>query len=215
MYCMVVTLHVTLVNTNNAVHNQWKCYINVACNMDVLRVLLIYLHSPSGTVRRWESCIYVTGYWKTDHVRTFGQLLFIGPANSHTHTLPVHCCINGLSWLVCFSRHGFADHVKSRLRQWDPWRALDGRYGSDIHPCIGETSLKALQLCLGLWLALLGHIATPNGPIGGLTHLRLPTRPLHLPHPLPPTPLYMQSVILQQLWKKVAQNPAVLASYYR
>ena len=42
-------------------------------------------------------CLYVTGYWKTDHVRTFGQLLFIGPANSHTHTLPVHCCINGLS----------------------------------------------------------------------------------------------------------------------
>ena len=39
----------------------------------------------------------VTGYWKTDHVRTFGQLLFIGPANSHTHTLLVHCCINGLS----------------------------------------------------------------------------------------------------------------------
>ena len=41
--------------------------------------------------------LYVTEYWKTDHVRTFGQLLFIGPANSHTHTLPVHCCINGLS----------------------------------------------------------------------------------------------------------------------
>ena len=103
---------------------------------------------------------YVTGYWKTDHVltnltsgygpRTFGQLLFIGPANSHTHTLPVYCCINGLSRLVCFSRHGFADHVKSRLRQWDPWRALDGRHGSGIHPCIGETSLKAHQSCLGL-----------------------------------------------------------------
>ena len=41
--------------------------------------------------------INVTEYWKNDHVRTFGQLLFIGPANSHTHTLPVHCCINGLS----------------------------------------------------------------------------------------------------------------------
>ena len=40
---------------------------------------------------------YVTEYWKTDHLRTFGQLLFIGPANSHTHTLPVHCCITGLS----------------------------------------------------------------------------------------------------------------------
>ena len=40
---------------------------------------------------------YVTEHWKTDHVHTFGQLLFIGPTNSHTHTLPVHCCINGLS----------------------------------------------------------------------------------------------------------------------
>ena len=28
-------------------------------------------------------------------------------ANSHTHTLPVHCCITRLSWLVCFSRAGF------------------------------------------------------------------------------------------------------------
>ena len=127
---------------------------------------------------------YVTEYWKTDHVRTFGQLLFIGPANSHSHTLPVHCCINGLSWLVCFSRHGFADRVKSRLRQWDPWRALDGRYGSDIHPCVGETSLKALQSCLGLWLALLGLIATPNSPVGRCN----PPPASHPPHPPPTRP---------------------------
>ena len=92
----------------------------------------------------------MTGYWKTDHNVTLGQLHFIGPANSHTHALSMHCCITGLSWLVCFSRAGFADRVKSQLRQWDPWRALDGRYGSDIHPCVGETSLKALQSCLGL-----------------------------------------------------------------
>ena len=39
----------------------------------------------------------VTGYWKTDRVHTFGQLHFIGPANSHAHTLPVHYYINGLS----------------------------------------------------------------------------------------------------------------------
>ena len=145
----------------------------------------------------WAMPLYVTGYWKTDHVRTFGQLLFIGPANSQTHTLPVHHCINGLSWLVYFSRPGFADHVKSRLRQWDPWRALDGRYGSDIHPCVSETSLKALQSCLGLWLALLGLIATPNSPIGKCN----PPPASHLPPP--PTPLYMQSVILQWLWKKL------------
>ena len=60
------------------------------------------------------------------------------------------CTVALMGLLVCFSRAGFADHVKLRLRQWDPWRVLDGRYGSDIHPCVGETSLKALQSCLGL-----------------------------------------------------------------
>ena len=157
--------------------------------------------------------VYVTGYWKTDHVRTFGQLLFIGPANSHTHTLPVHCCINGLSWLVCFSRHGFADHVKSRLRQWDPWRALGGRHGSGIHPCIGETSLKAHQSCLDLWPALLGHIATPNGPVGAFNPPPASHPP---PPPTPPThPLIHAICDITVVVKKVAQNPAVLASYYR
>ena len=41
--------------------------------------------------------LYVTGYWKTDHNVTLGQLHFIGPANSHTHALSMHCCITGLS----------------------------------------------------------------------------------------------------------------------
>ena len=136
-------------------------------------------------------------------------MLFIDPANSHTHTLPVHCCINGLSWLVCFSRHGFADHVKSRLRQWDPWRALDGRHGSGIHPCIaiGETSLKAHQSCLGLWPALLGHIATPNGPVGGFN---LP--PASHPPPPPMHPLIHAIRDITVVVKKVAQNPAVHVS---
>ena len=34
--------------------------------------------------------IFVTGYWKTDHNVTLGQLHFIGPANSHTHALSMH-----------------------------------------------------------------------------------------------------------------------------
>ena len=41
--------------------------------------------------------LYVTGYWKTDHNVTLGQLHFIGPANSHTHALSMHCRITGLS----------------------------------------------------------------------------------------------------------------------
>ena len=93
-----------------------------------------------------EPEVYVTGYWKTDHVHTFGQLLFIGPTDSHTHTLSMHYCNTRLSCLVCFSRADFADHVKSRLRQWDPWRALDRRYGSDIHPCVSEMSHRPSRL---------------------------------------------------------------------
>ena len=69
---------------------------------------------------------YVTGYWKTDRNVTFGLFHFIGPADSHTHTLPVHCCIDRPSWLACFSRAGFANYVKSRLEQWGPWKAPDG-----------------------------------------------------------------------------------------
>ena len=44
----------------------------------------------------------------------------------------------------------------------------------------------------------------------GLTRLRLPTRPLHPPHPLICAIRYITVVV-----KKVAQNPAVLASYNR
>ena len=71
----------------------------------------------------------VTGFWKTSHNVTLGQLHFLGPANSHTHTLSMHCCNTRLSRLVCFSRADFTDHVKPQLRQWEPWRGLDGRYG--------------------------------------------------------------------------------------
>ena len=150
----------------------------------------------------------MTGYWKTDHNVTFGQLHFIGPVNSHTHALSMHRCIIGLGWLVCFSRADFAKCVKSRLRQWDPWRALDGRYGSDIHPCtcVGESLLRpsSTKSCQGLWPALFGLIATPNSLIGRYNPSLAshppppPIHPLHLPHPL-----YVQSVILQWLWKKL------------
>ena len=150
---------------------------------------------------------YVTGYWKTDYNVTLGQLHFIGPANSHTRALSMHWCITGLSWLVCFSRAGFADRVKSRLRQWDPWRALNGRCESDIHPCVGETSLKALQSCLGLWLALLGLMATPNSPVGRC----------NAPPASPPTrpPSYTCNPWYYNCCEKFAKNSAVLASYYR
>ena len=53
-----------------------------------------YAYSYAGIIG-WS--LFVTGYWKTDHIVTLGQLQFIGPANSHTHALSMHHCIIGLS----------------------------------------------------------------------------------------------------------------------
>ena len=131
------------------------------------------------------------------------------------YTLPIHCCIDGLRWLVCFSGVGFADHVKSWLIQWGPWRALYGRKWSDIHPCISEASLKALQVCLDPWLLVLGPIATPSNHIGGYnpplaSHSPLTSTPPPTAHPSPYYAIHYITVVV----KKFAQNPAVLASYY-
>ena len=66
-------------------HYTYVLYLEAICQIQTSEFATVFCY------------IYVTGYWKTNHVLTFGQLLFIGPDNSHTHTLPVPCCINGLS----------------------------------------------------------------------------------------------------------------------
>ena len=73
-------------------------------------VLGRYLHQANPPCPRFNYYIYVTGFAKTDHNVTLGQLHFIGPANSRTRTVPMYCCIDGLS---CFSGAVFANHVKS------------------------------------------------------------------------------------------------------
>ena len=88
---------------------------------------------------------YVTGFWKTDRNVTLGLFHFIGPANGYTHTLHIHTAIIRLGWLVCFSRVTFADPVNSWLEQWDPWRALHGRHGCEIHPRDAETSITPFK----------------------------------------------------------------------
>ena len=57
--------------------------------------------------------------------------------------------------------------------------------GVKFTPVIGqEASINAIQVCLGLWLALLGSIASPNGPNGGFN---LPPASHTPPPPTPPT----------------------------
>ena len=70
-----------------------------------------------------------------------------------------------------------------------------------------EMSLRPSRLS-GLYLALLGLVATPHSPTrryNSLLSAHPPQHPLHLP-----TPLYMPLIILEWLWRTVAQNPAVL-----
>ena len=86
--------------------------------------------------------IYVTGFWKTNRNVTLGLFYFIGPTNGYTFTLHIYSSITRLGWLVCFSRKSFVDSVNLQLRQWDPWRALHGRHGSEIHLSDRETSLR-------------------------------------------------------------------------
>ena len=45
-------------------------------------------------------CTCVTVFWKTDQIVTQGLFHYIGPANSYTHTLPIHSAITRLDWLV-------------------------------------------------------------------------------------------------------------------
>ena len=68
-------------------------------------------------------------------------------------------------------------HVPGHGRQW-----------CEIHPSNRETSINAIQACLGLWLALLEPIASPNSPNGRFN----PPPASH-----PPTPFNVPSVILQ------------------
>ena len=116
---------------------------------------------------------YVTRFWKTDWIVTLGLFHFIGPADGYTCTLHIHSAITRLGWLVCFSRVSFADPVNSWLRQWDPWRVLHGRHECEVHPSNRETSINAIKTCLGLWLVLMGLIASTNSPNIGLMHQQL------------------------------------------
>ena len=74
--------------------------------------------------------IYVTGYWKTDRNVTLGLFHFIGPADSHTHSLPMHCALIGLAdWsafleLVCEIMTETMGPMEGFI--WEVW--------SDIHP---------------------------------------------------------------------------------
>ena len=57
--------------------------------------------------------INVTGFEKNQQNCDRRSIPFIGPANSYTHTLPIHSAITRLDQLVYISRSSFANCVNS------------------------------------------------------------------------------------------------------
>ena len=51
--------------------------------------------------------------------------------------------------LPSLARASFADHANLQLTQWDPWRALNGRHGSEIDPIGSETSQRPSKYVWG------------------------------------------------------------------
>ena len=127
---------------------------------------------------------YVTGFWKANQIVTLGQFYFICPANGYTHTLHIHSAITSLvNWSTFLEQPcEFTTETMGLMG------VLHGRHGSEIHPSDGETSLTPFQACLGLWLALLGPIASPNSPNGRFNPPLASYPPLHLPLPSPTHP---------------------------
>ena len=68
-----------------------------------------------------------------------------------------------------------------------PMGALHGRHGSETSPQWWGDVSYAIQACLGLCLALLGPVASPNSP-NGRFNSPLDFHPLPPPAPLPSHP---------------------------
>ena len=89
----------------------------------------------------------------------------------------------------------------------DPLRVLHGRHGSEIYPSGSEAFLRPSKHVWGIWLALLGLIASPNSPNRGFSLPPSAHPPLLLTHPLIHATCDIIVVVI-----KYTQNPAVLAS---
>ena len=144
---------------------------------------------------------------------------FIGPANDYTlihytYTVQLPALFNWSAFLEQVLPTSFANPVNSQLRQWDSWRALHGRHGSEIHPSDSKTSLRPSKHVWAYgWHLLDLYVASSNIPNGGFN------LPLAIQPPSPPALLLSACPppITCYLWyysgfEKVAQNPVVLAS---
>ena len=145
---------------------------------------------------------YVTEFWNTDQIATLGLFHFIGLTNGYTFTLHIYSAITRLGWLVCFFRKSFVNPVNLQLRQWDPWRALHGKHGSEIDLSGSETSPRPFKFVWAYGWYFLDSYLVQTVLVEGLTRLLLST--------LPTPSSYTCHSWYYNGCEKVAQYPAVL-----
>jgi len=139
----------------------------------------------------------VIGFAKTLQVRTRIEIHFIAYCNSHTRALSRHNNKTGIDKQVCFYRRPVFDPVKSRRNIMDPVRLLRGINRVAWGPILSHCTSAWLMVWWGLlWPSVWPTVHTTWSPVSDSI-----VNPHTLPTPfLPPTPLFVASVIFQALF---------------
>ena len=128
------------------VYCMYMCVFLYQCCIFISLIFSPDLDAGIQFVVKVTTCSFIICDWLLENRPNChtGPIPFIGPANGYTHTLHIHSAIIRLDWLVCFSRATFADPVNSWLRQWDSWKAPNGRHGFEIHHTLEEKMYLSL-----------------------------------------------------------------------
>jgi len=144
----------------------------------------------------------VTGFGKTDHVRTRIEIHFIACYNSHTQALSRHSDTTAIDKKVCFHRRLFADPIKPCRTITDPVGPLGGFNKMACGPKLFHSMSALLAVWWGLlWPSVWSTVHTTWLPV---SESIVSPSPSH-----PSTPLFVASMILQALPKtslKISQS---------
>ena len=155
-------------------------------------------------IENTDNQIYVTVFWKTDHVVTSTEIHFLPVDESHTHALSRDTKHLSLDGQVCFCRRLFSDDAKPRgCISW-PVRPLRGINKT----AWGAKLILTADLVYQVSCARLGHPLMAQH-----CHLCLnvcfspPTAPHPPPPPTPPPTPYRLNPRYYSRPKKLPQKP--------
>ena len=101
-------------------------------------------HTQNLRSKRYQGShiTYVTGYWKPTKLLHLAYSILLAQLIASLIHYPCTVALTGLTDWSAFLEL-ILQLCKITTETMGPWRALDGRYGSDIHPCVSETSYRS------------------------------------------------------------------------